>query len=144
MEIVRLKEIERVAELLQACNLPADDLHKGNTAAFFGFENEVDGLVGVVGLEVFGRVALLRSLAVSQLYRGRRFGEMLAGYAEAKALERGVDSLYLLTTTAEAFFLGRGYQTVDRDQAPPAIRCTAQFDGLCPASAVFMSKVLLA
>jgi amino-acid N-acetyltransferase len=50
--------------------------------------------------------------------------------------------MYLLTTTAETFFERRGYRRVDRIQAPPAIKLTPEFAGLCPASSAFMIKRL--
>ena len=69
-------------------------------------------------------------------------GSALLDYAEQFALSRGVRTLYLLTTTAEGFFVRRGYSTAARENAPPAIRSTREFAGICPASSAFMSKQL--
>ncbi len=44
-------------------------------------------------------------------------------------------SIYGLTTTAEAFFVKRGYERVDRTEMPEAIRDTAEFRELCPETA---------
>ena len=52
---------------------------------------------------------------------------------EAAAL--GLERLWLLTTTAADFFERMGFQRTDRDSAPPAVRSSAQFAGLCPAGA---------
>ena len=60
------------------------------------------------------------------------------------AAEQGVETLYLLTTTAAQFFARRGYEAVPRSEAPAAIAATAQFSELCPASSTFMRKVLAA
>jgi amino-acid N-acetyltransferase len=62
--------------------------------------------------------------------------------AETHAAKYGVRTLYLLTTTAEAFFARRGYHRIDRGVAPAAIRSTREFAALCPASSAFMSKRL--
>ena len=46
--------------------------------------------------------------------------------------------------TAESFFARHGYASADRDDAPPAIRATREFSGICPASSAFMRKLLQA
>ena len=63
-------------------------------------------------------------------------------YAEREARTRGVQTFYLLTTTAEAFFLRCGYVHAERTQAPEGIRATREFADICPASSVFMTKRL--
>lgn len=68
----------------------------------------------------------------------------LVSNAETKAAEQGVESLYLLTTTAAQFFARLGYEAVPRSEAPAVIAATAQFSELCPASSTFMRKVLAA
>jgi amino-acid N-acetyltransferase len=62
--------------------------------------------------------------------------------AEALARDRGIATLYLLTTTADRYFEALGYAHSPRDQAPPGVRATAQFSGLCPSSSSFMVKRL--
>ena len=48
----------------------------------------------------------------------------------------------LLTTTAASFFAKRGYRPLARDEAPAAVRATAEFRSICPASATCMGKSL--
>ena len=97
----------------------------------------------VVGLELFGEVALLRSLAVASSRRGTGVGSGLVAHAERHARDQGVQSLFLLTTTAEKFFLRRGYTRIPRDEAPAAIKGTKEFSGICPSSSAFMVKQLM-
>ncbi|HZW11717.1 MAG TPA: arsenic resistance N-acetyltransferase ArsN2 [Noviherbaspirillum sp.] len=128
-------------ELLTACKLPVVDISDTGPAQFFGtFAN--DELVGAVGLEAYGDVALLRSLAVKPAQRGRGLGRMLLLYVEQHAAAHGIRDLYLLTTTAAPFFSANGYIMAERRQAPEAIQATAQFSGLCPSVASFMCKRL--
>ena len=130
-----------VVALLAAARLPTEDLTEGHCESFF-FSGSSETPEGLVGLELFGDVALLRSLVVSEEQRGTGAGSRLLSHAEQHALSRGVRHLYLLTTTAEAFFSKRGYVRAERQAAPPAIRATREFAGICPASSAFMSKQL--
>lgn len=98
--------------------------------------------VGVGGLEIYGDVGLLRSVAVERSARGRGFGTAVCKGLEARAREEAVETLYLLTTTAADFFADRGYEAVDRAAAPAAIQGTAEFDDLCPATATCMRTSL--
>lgn len=129
--------------LLIGCNLPASDLNDGHFEHFFGCGAE-DAPKGVVGVELHGELGLLRSLAVDAAVRGRGCGRRLVAEAEQHAARLGVESLYLLTTTAEEFFRGLGYATIARELAPEAIRKTQEFSRLCPTSSVVMVKRLSA
>lgn len=95
---------------------------------------------GVVGVELHGADALLRSLAVAPAARGRGCGGALVKRAERHASEQGARRIYLLTTTAADFFAQLGYKRMDRDEAPESIRATSEFSTLCPVSSVLMLK----
>jgi amino-acid N-acetyltransferase len=77
---------------------------------------------------------------VSPMTRGKGYGGALVAEIEAYAQQLGVRELYLLTNTAEAFFTRHGYSLLDRADVPEAIRQTAEFSNLCPASAACMHK----
>jgi amino-acid N-acetyltransferase len=127
--------------LLGAAGLPTEDLARLSLEHFF-FAGPVDAPTGLVGLEMFGDVALLRSLVVAEPLRGSGAGSALLDHAERHARSRGVKVVYLLTTTAEAFFARRGYGHAARASAPTAIRATREFSALCPSSSAFMSRQL--
>lgn len=126
---------------MESAGLPTADLSQVDLSHFFGC-GAVDRPHGVVGLELLGTEALLRSLAVEADSRGAGSGRALVAAAEEHARELGVTSIYLLTTTAAEFFERLGYVRADRETAPPAVRRTREFGDLCPASAVFMAKQL--
>lgn len=128
--------LERVTTLLEASNLPADDIDSDPVRLF---RAHVDGkFVGVGGLEVYDSVALLRSIAIESSARGNGYGAALTRALENRARSLGVSDVYLLTTTAAGFFRELGYEAIDRADAPDAIRATTQFSSLCPDSAVCM------
>jgi N-acetylglutamate synthase-like GNAT family acetyltransferase len=66
----------------------------------------------------------------------------LTRHAVLHARARGARAVYLLTTTAEAFFRRNGYAAADRATAPAAIRATREFADICPASSAFLFKEL--
>ena len=130
-----------VVRLLEGASLPTSDLSGSDMKDFF-YAGPATAPVGVIGLQFFGSNALLRSLVVAASQRRRGLGQALVEHAEQHARERGAATVYLLTTTAEAFFRSRGYVTTPRDSAPSAIQSTPEFAGLCPASSAFLSKRL--
>lgn len=130
-----------VERLLAQSHLPTADLTPALLQHFLAYGTAEDP-AGVVGLELHGPVALLRSLAVAAHDRGAGLGRRLVAAAEARARLHGVQELCLLTTTAERFFERLGYERADREAAPAAIRGTSEFTSLCPASAAFMRKRL--
>jgi len=127
--------------LLESAQLPTADLTEQHCEHFL-YAGAEGAPTGLVGLELFGDVALLRSLVVSPDARAAGMGTTLVQHAEARARAHGVRTVYLLTTTAEGFFDRRGYAKVARELAPAAIKATREFAGICPASSAFMSKQL--
>ncbi len=143
MKIFRNPPEEQVKKLLTESELPTSDISAKALKSFFGFGPE-QNLEGVVGLEIHGAGALLRSLAVAQNYRGAGFGKALVAKVEQYAQSKGVTELYLLTITAERFFERLGYRRSARENAPEAIRQTMEFSSLCPLSSALMVKALSA
>jgi amino-acid N-acetyltransferase len=105
-------------------------------------DSECGGHVGVGGVEVHGTDGLLRSVVVERSLRGHGFGRALCEALEREARAAGVDTLYLLTTTAREFFADRGFVEVDRTDAPAAIQATSQFTDRCPTTAACLRKSL--
>jgi amino-acid N-acetyltransferase len=140
-EIRARPPLQRATALLQSASLPTADLTEAHLEHFFFREaaNTIDGLVGV---ELYGSDALLRSLVVAPGARSRGLGAALVQHAERHARHCGVSTLYLLTTTAQRFFERLGYRCVERHEAPASIQSTSQFASLCPASSAFMLKQL--
>jgi N-acetylglutamate synthase-like GNAT family acetyltransferase len=101
-------------------------------------------LVGVVGMEYCCDYGLLRSTAVSSSWRSKGLGRQLVEQIIARAESRGINALYLLTTTAERYFPSFGFKPTTRDAVPAEVKATDEFKGACPASATVMSLQLSA
>jgi len=117
---------ERIKRLLTECGGPTEDL-VGAWHESFLVARESSAVVGVVGLEIRGKLGLVRSLATSPGHRGRGIASALLETAEERARAAGIRSIYGLTTTAEVFFTKRGYESIDRTEMPEAIRNMAEF-----------------
>lgn len=126
---------DAVRPLLAANDLPTDDLHDPTIVLVGAFDGGT--LVGVVGVQACGDAALLRSLAVAPTHRSAGLGARLCARVVELAGDRPV---WLLTTSARDYFTRHGFIVVPRDAAPAAIRATAQFVSLCPASATVMRR----
>ncbi|HEU4903067.1 MAG TPA: arsenic resistance N-acetyltransferase ArsN2 [Flavisolibacter sp.] len=131
---------ENVLDLLVRANLPVQDI--GEHTELFELKADSE-LIGTIGLEHNGTVGLLRSLGVQEGSRGKGYGEQLVNFLEETAKERGIETLYLLTTTAAAFFSKRGYQVIGREAVPLFVQQTTEFSSVCPSSATIMKKQLV-
>lgn len=126
---------------LAGARLPTKDLTASHMDAFLiAFKNEQ--ALGMIGLEQFTDIGLLRSLIVDQSYRGKGLGAKLVAELDSKARGKELRELWLLTIDADAFFARHGYSTMGREHAPAAIQSTAEFSSLCPGDAVLMCKRL--
>jgi amino-acid N-acetyltransferase len=130
-----------VRQLLGSQGLPSEDLSESHLEHFLFAGSDCDP-TALVGVELYGENALLRSLAVRPADRKRGLGSRLVAGIEEYSRTRGVEKMFLLTTTAQHFFATLGYQLVERQSAPASIRSTREFSDLCPASSVFMMKAL--
>ena len=135
-------DLPAVRELLVAARLPVEDLDKAPGLRFWVAE---DGghVVGAIGFEPFGAAGLLRSLVVVPSHRQRGLGSRLVTALEQWADANGIELLVLLTETAERFFEQRAFLAVERAYVPDEVKRSAEFQSLCPASAVCMTKTLL-
>jgi amino-acid N-acetyltransferase len=98
--------------------------------------------VGMIGLQAYSDIGLLRSLIVGEECRGKGLAADLIAALETKAVADGMSELWLLTMDADAFFTRHGYEIKQRVAAPAAIQNSAEFSSLCPGDAVLMRKRL--
>jgi amino-acid N-acetyltransferase len=134
------RDLDQVLAMLGGAQLPT----AGIPPSLTGFLVAESGtrLVGVIGLEAYGLVALLRSAAVVADARGAGVGASLVKSLLARAGGQGIRDVYLLTTTAEAWFPRFGFVGVTRAMVPEALQASEEFKGACPDSAVVMHATL--
>ncbi|MEP7253548.1 MAG: arsenic resistance N-acetyltransferase ArsN2 [Ginsengibacter sp.] len=131
---------QSIITLLKEEKLPVEDLPA--SLANFLVASENDKIIGVIGLEKYRSLALLRSMAVSMDYRNNNVASQLVEQLETFAKSSGIKWMYLLTETAEQYFERQAYQKVSRESAPKEIQASSEFSNVCPESAIFMRKGL--
>ncbi len=128
--------LPQILHLLTAAQLPIEGVaeHRHD----FLVAHHEGTISGCIGLEVYGRVGLLRSLVVHPHARGYGLGRTLVEAQLARARQRELRSLYLLTTTAEEYFPRFGFEPIPRSAVDPLLNASAEMRGACPDSAICM------
>jgi amino-acid N-acetyltransferase len=133
-------DLEAIERLLVASGLP---LNGARDAFATGIVAREGGeVVGAAAFEPYGPAGLLRSVVVEPTVRGTGIGVTLVDSSESLARDLGIDELYLLTETADAWFARRGYLTIGRDAVPEPVRGSIEFTKACSTTAVAMRRAL--
>lgn len=133
-------DLPAILALLRQCEL----LESGVVEAVDGFlvARADAALLGCAGLEGYGDCGLLRSVAVETEARKSGLGrKLVAGVVEA-ARNRGMRELFLLTTSAAAFFEHLGFVVIPRSAAATAITESWEYRVGCPQTALLMRLAL--
>lgn len=142
VETASRTELPQILALLERAKLPVAGVE--DHAGSFLVARDDEGLVGCVGLEIYGDVGLLRSLVVSPDTRGGGVGKLLVDALLETARHKKLSALYLLTTTAPAYFPRFGFETIAREDADSRLLASEEFRGGCPDSAICMVRHLTA
>lgn len=135
-------DLEAVQALLAAASLPLDgvtDFFPDNYA--IGVRGEE--IVAAIGVESYDGHGLLRSAVVAESARGTGIGSRLTRERLDWSREQGLRDIYLLTTTAAAFFEKLGFVPVDRGAVPGAVAQAPEFAAICPSTATVMRRELV-
>ncbi|MFD2938309.1 arsenic resistance N-acetyltransferase ArsN2 [Spirosoma flavum] len=141
LQAARLDDHPQVIALLKQANLVTEDWPPTLTGFWLAFDGLT--LIGSAGIEPLGTDGLLRSVAVRPSYQSQHIARQLIEKLVQQARQQGLATLYLITTTADAYFARLGFTAVERAQVPDSITRTPQFDGLCPVSAIVMKRNLI-
>jgi amino-acid N-acetyltransferase len=134
------RDLPGIRALLERLHLPLDGVDEHLPTMLVAREGQE--IVGTAALELYADGALLRSVAVEPHRQGRQLGHQLTDAALHLARARGASTVFLLTTTAERFFPRFGFEQIGRDEVPPSVRESVEFQSACPASAIVMRKQL--
>ena len=133
------KHYDAILHLLKETKLPISDLDEMKFQHFIVAE-ELNKVIGCVGLEIYGSDALLRSLSVKPSLHNKGLGSQLHDKIVEYARSIGIKNLHLLTTTAEKFFVKKGFVVKKRENVPVQILNTEEFMTICGPSSLYMHK----
>ena len=129
-----------IEALLRANKLPLEGAQAHLDTYLLAVSN--GEIVGCAGAEVYGHIALLRSVAVAPGLHKQGIGKLLLDRLIHEAQRRDIVRLYLLSVTAPEYFAQFGFKRANIDEAPQALKASAEFQGACPACAAFMTLAL--
>ncbi|MBS9479071.1 arsenate reductase (glutaredoxin) [Ancylobacter radicis] len=129
----------RLAKALREAGLPTQDLRE-SPGRFYSFRTLGGRLIGYGGFELYGTDVLLRSLLVTESGRGQGAGRNMVLLLMSRAFDLGARTAWVLTTDAAPYFETIGFTRHARETAPPAIAGSPQAAGICPASAILLSR----
>jgi amino-acid N-acetyltransferase len=121
-------DLPAILDLVGAVHLPPEGIEE--TSAYFWVAREGERIVGTVGLEIYDDLALLRSLAVTPARQRTGLGRALTETALSYLTACQFRAVYLLTTTAEAFFARHGFALLARDEVPASVQRSVEFQGV--------------
>jgi len=131
--------LSQFSELLTSSNLVPEGLEKENLTLFYTTD-ELEKVIGVIGVEVYGEACLLRSLAVCNGKRNLGIARNLIREAlEFARLEKSFN-VYLITETIGDTMMRYGFNNVSREIVPPEILKSPFLNGICPCSCPIMHK----
>lgn len=136
-KLASLSDIKDVQRLLKENNLPFEDLESSKVTLFVSVLN--GQIIGCIGIELKGNDGLLRSFSVTDKYKNKGIGNELLNRLLKYSKSEKIKKLHLLTTTADKYFIKKGFVKSDRIKAPESIQTTTEFSTLCPSSSVYMT-----
>ena len=131
-----IEDFPEIIEFVSESKLPVSDIIPGKQ--LFTVAEAKNKIIGSAGLEVYGNNGLFRSLAVKPNYRNLKIGKDLLTKTINLCKDGSIKRLYLLTTTADIYFLKLGWKVIERNDVPEDIRLSSEFLSICPSTAVCM------
>ena len=135
IRLAQLKDQKIIHSLLSGFKLPLDGLEETKLWLLESGNGEV---LGVAGLELYGNQGLLRSVAVTQGIQNQGVGTALANFVISEAKKSQVQDLFLITTTAPAFFKKLGFKEESREKVVGSITNSVEFISACPKTAILL------
>lgn len=136
----QISDYPRIKELLRACDLHESDIKSQNQSFFVIKEN--DAILATACIEAYGSNAIFRSFAVESKHRNQQLGTSLYKHVLDTIRNDGINSLYLLTTTASDYFAKQGWIRIKRNTVPKEVQQSSEFSEICPSSAICMFLAL--
>jgi amino-acid N-acetyltransferase len=135
-----IEDLDEITSLLLSVHLPVSGV-ADHLIEFFVLERG-ESIVGTIGMEVYGKQGLLRSMAVEPAIQRLGYGAQLVERLLKRATLLEIKEIVLLTETAQKFFERHGFHTIPRDGVNDDVKKSVEFTECCPESAVCMRRYL--
>ncbi|MER3524863.1 MAG: GNAT family N-acetyltransferase [Ignavibacteria bacterium] len=126
--------------LLQQAQLPVAGIRE-HFENFLVAEN-AEGIVGMIGAELYADTALLRSAVVRPDHQSQGIGTLLYESLVTYLRGRDIQRVLLRTNTAEAYFAKKGFVRIARESVSGPVTQSVEFSGACPSHAACMELCL--
>ena len=131
---------EGFLKALDDAGMPRDDL-EASRGVYFALLDDEGQPLGYCGYEkLAGSLVLIRSCVVPRAHRGKGVGQAMMGALIDTLAAEDLRDLYLFTLDADPFFEKFGFEAIERDAAPRAVRATSQFNMECCVGVPFMRR----
>jgi amino-acid N-acetyltransferase len=140
IERARPEDLPEILGILQNRHLPPDGLPEHLATMLVARDN--GRVVGSAALEVYDDGVLLRSVAVVAGREHQGIGHELTNAALKLAATLRAPAVFLLTTTADAYFPRFGFERIERSAVPTSVQASVEFTSACPSAATVMRKPL--
>lgn len=108
----------------------------------FFVAEDAGGVIGAIGVEIYGDVGLLRSAVVRKGLQRQGIGRQLYDTLVISAKSKKMKKMILLTTTAAEYFSQKGFRKIEKATVQGPVTSSAEFTGACPSTATCMEKEL--
>lgn len=139
LEDKRETKLAMVRQLLSHAGLAAIGLENDQLHLFCEFTEEGQ-MVGVVGVELYGKTVFLRSLAVREDKRNAGIARALWKEALLFAYQSRCVDVYLITEILGDTMLRYGFDHITRKDVPQEILQSPFFNGICSCSSQVMYR----
>lgn len=128
----------QIVAILQEVGLMTDGLTPGMPDFYVA---DIGGtIVGCAALESDGSTGLLRSVGVLSTAQGAGIGRRLVEAVHERVMDLGLESVYLLTTTADEYFSRFGYESWEEENLPSVVTGSAEYVTCSASGATTMRK----
>jgi amino-acid N-acetyltransferase len=134
--------LDQVSQLLKDAGLVPIGLEEEKLQLFCE-QDKNDEVLGVVGLEIYGTAAILRSLAVQEDMRKQGIGRRLLSEVFVFEKNNEITELYLMTETiGKMLEQSYGFSYIGREKVPGDMAQSPLFKDVCHCSCAVMVKQL--
>ena len=133
-------DLKQIKSFLKKMNLPLEGL-EDQFHNYFIIKDNLN-VIGSIGLEIYEKYGLLRSLAVHPDFRYNNISKKLVNSVLKLGRKNNLQDIYLLTESARDYFIKHKFIEIKRNLAPKEKKNSIEFSRACPDSATLMKLIL--